>query len=220
MKVRISPSMMCADLLNLKETLSAMQAQQVEYLHMDIMDGHFVSNFMLGTNFLQDIRKATTIPLDVHMMVERPEDCLAWLQPQPGEIFSVHAESTCHLQRVLGQIREHGAQAVVAINPATPLSAVEEVLPDVSGVLVMTVNPGFAGQKMVPQTLDKIRRLRQLLDERGYEQLFIEVDGNVSLEHAQQMRAAGADTFVLGTSCVFQGQDLEDNIRRFRTTVQ
>ena len=197
-----------------------MEAEQIEMLHMDVMDGHFVSNFTLGTDYLKFMRKATSIPLDVHLMVEKPEDKLGWFQPQPGEIFSIHAESTRHLQRVLNAVKAYGAVPVVAINPGTPLVMIEDVLLDVDGVLVMTVNPGFAGQRLVPQTLDKIARLRAMLDENGHGQKFIEVDGNVSVENALKMRAAGADTFVLGTSCIFKGDDLAGNIRAFRATVK
>lgn len=220
MNVRLSPSMMCADVLELKQTLRTMEAEQIEMLHMDVMDGHFVSNFTLGTDYLKFMRKATSIPLDVHLMVEKPEDKLGWFQPQPGEIFSIHAESTRHLQRVLNAVKAYGAVPVVAINPGTPLVMIEDVLLDVDGVLVMTVNPGFAGQRLVPQTLDKIARLRAMLDENGHGQKFIEVDGNVSVENALKMRAAGADTFVLGTSCIFKGDDLAGNIRAFRATVK
>lgn len=220
MNVRLSPSMMCADVLELKQTLHTMEAEQIEMLHMDVMDGHFVSNFTLGTDYLKFMRKATSIPLDVHLMVEKPEDKLGWFQPQPGEIFSIHAESTRHLQRVLNAVKAYGAVPVVAINPGTPLVMIEDVLLDVDGVLVMTVNPGFAGQRLVPQTLDKIARLRAMLDENGHGQKFIEVDGNVSVENALKMRAAGADTFVLGTSCIFKGDDLAGNIRAFRATVK
>lgn len=220
MNVRLSPSMMCADVLELKQILHTMEAENIELLHMDVMDGHFVSNLTLGTDYLNFVRKATNIPLDVHMMVEYPEDKLAWFQPRPGETFSIHAESTRHLQRALSTVREYAASPVVAINPATPLAMIEDVLPDVDGVLVMTVNPGFAGQRMVPQTLEKIARLRALLDANGYEHKFIEVDGNVSVENALKMRAAGADTFVLGTSCIFKGDDMAGNIRAFRTAVK
>lgn len=220
MNVRLSPSMMCADVLELKQTLHTMEAEQIEMLHMDVMDGHFVSNFTLGTDYLKFMRKATSIPLDVHLMVEKPEDKLGWFQPQPGEIFSIHAESTRHLQRALNAVKAYGAVPVVAINPGTPLVMIEDVLLDVDGVLVMTVNPGFAGQRLVPQTLDKIARLRAMLDENGHGQKFIEVDGNVSVENALKMRAAGADTFVLGTSCIFKGDDLAGNIRAFRATVK
>lgn len=220
MRVRLSPSMMCADVVTLRSTLQTMEAEHVELLHMDVMDGHFVSNLTLGTDYLRFVRRATSIPLDVHMMVESPEDKLSWFQPQPGEIFSIHAESTRHLQRALCAVREYGASPIVAINPGTPLVMIEDVLQDVDGVLIMTVNPGFAGQRMVPQTLEKITRLRTMLDENGYGGKFIEVDGNVSVENALKMRAAGADTFVLGTSCIFKGDDLSGNIRAFRAAVQ
>lgn len=137
------------------------------------------------------------------MMVEKPEEKLDWFDIQPGEYVSVHAESTRHLQRTLAKIADYGAHPMVALNPATPLCMLEDVLDDVSGVLLMTVNPGFAGQKLVPQTLGKITRLRELLDKTGHEEVFIEVDGNVSFENAPKMYHAGARAFVCGTSSIF-----------------
>ncbi len=218
MNPKLSPSMMCANLLELPQVLSTFEAEKIEYLHMDVMDGRFVPNYMLGTDAIRQMRKSS-IPLDVHLMIERPEEKLDWFDFQPGELVSVHAESTCHLQRTLAKIRETGARPMVAINPSTPLCVIEEVLGDVDGVLVMTVNPGFAGQKLVSQTLDKISRLRAMLDQKGLSNVMIEVDGNVSLENAVKMRKAGADIFVAGTSCLFQQGDLTERIREFRRQI-
>ncbi len=195
--------MMCADLFTLSQTLRDFEQWGVEYLHMDVMDGEFVQNLCLGTDFIKRMRGASSIPLDIHLMITNPERKLEWIDPQPGEIISVHPESTPHLQRCLSAIRARDALAYAAINPATPLSVLDEVLPDIDGVLLMTVNPGFAGQKMIPHMTDKIRRLRALLDSREHFEVSIEVDGNVSFENAKKMRAAGADMFVAGTASIF-----------------
>lgn len=220
-KAIISPSMMCishwTDASGLINTLAQ---QGVEYLHMDVMDGVFVQNLMLGTECIKHIRKISPIPLDIHLMIEQPEEKLGWFDIQPGEFVSVHAESTRHLQRALARVREFGAKPMVALNPATPLVMAEDVLDDVDAVLLMTVNPGFAGQKLVPQTLGKITRLRQLLDQFGKQHVRIEVDGNVSFENAVRMRAAGADMFVCGTSSIFsKSGTMEENTARFRACI-
>lgn len=222
MKSLLAPSMMCvSEWQNPGDTLRTLERCGIELLHADVMDGSFVPNLMLGTESVKHLRAASSIPLDIHLMIERPEDKLAWFDPQPGEYVSVHAESTRHLQRALSRIRECGARPMVALNPATPLCMIEDILDDVEGVLLMTVNPGYAGQKLVPQSLGKIRRLRRMLDGAGKKDVRIEVDGNVSFENGAKMRAAGADMFVCGTSSVFHaGGSLEDNIARFRQCLE
>jgi len=217
LKAKLSPSMMCVDFTHVSETVKTFEDAGVEYLHIDIMDGEFVPNFTLGTDFCEKMRKLSKIPLDVHLMITKPENKLDWFRPQPGEIFAVHVESTVHLQRVLTKIRSYGAKAYAAINPATPIVMLEDVLDVLDGVLVMTVNPGYAGQKLVESTLAKITRLRAFLDSRGYENVEIEVDGNVSFDNAVRMRQAGADLFVAGTSSVFYSKDtVENNVRLLR----
>ncbi len=220
-RAMISPSMMCApQWQDVRPLLDQMLAGGVEMLHIDIMDGHFVPNMMLGTACVRELRKLSHIPLDLHFMVERPEDRIAWFDIQPGEWVSVHAESTCHLQRVLARVRDLGARPLVALNPATPLAAIENVLPDVDGVMLMTVNPGYAGQKLIPQMLDKIARTRRMLDAAGLFDLRIEVDGNVSFENVGAMHAAGADIFVCGTASLFNSQGtFVENLARLRGCV-
>lgn len=221
-KAMLSPSMMCVpNWQDVSPIISQMQQLGVEWLHADVMDGHFVPNMMLGTESVKHLRKISPIPLDIHLMVEHPEDKIAWFDPQPGEFVSVHAESTRHLQRALTLIRSFGAKPMVAINPATPLCMIEDVIADVDGILIMTVNPGFAGQKLVPQTLDKISRARKMLHDLGRDKVLIEVDGNVSFENAVKMRAAGADIFVCGTSSMFHKEGtMEENTIRFRKCVE
>ena len=216
---KISPSMMCCDFLRLKEQLALMEKNKIEYLHVDIMDGSFVPNYTLGTDFIRQMHKATDIPLDLHLMIDEPENKLDWFTFGTRDIVSVHWESTKHLQRVLQQIRNRGAKAFVALNPATPIRMIENVLDDLDGVLVMTVNPGFAGQKLIPACLKKIADLRAYLDQNGKGDMEIEVDGNVSFENARLMRQAGADIFVAGTSSIFQG-DMEENIEKLRMILQ
>ena len=212
--------MMCVDFGKIQETLDAFARTGVEYLHIDIMDGEFVPNFTLGVDFCQKLRKMSDIPLDIHLMITKPENKLEWFAPRPGEYVCVHWESTVHLQRALAKIKSFGAKTMVALNPATPVTVVEEVLEDLDAVLLMTVNPGYAGQKLVPASIDKIRRMRAFLDEKGYSHVQIEVDGNVSFENAVKMRQAGADIFVGGSSSVFSKEDtVENNIRALRTAL-
>lgn len=214
----LSCSMMCASLWSgAEKVLAELEAGSVELLHADVMDGVFVPNMMLGTDSIKQLRKISNIPLDIHLMIEQPEDKLGWFDLQEGEWVSIHVESTKHLQRALTRIREYGAKPMVAINPATPLCMIEDVLVDVDGVLVMTVNPGFAGQKLVPQTVNKVARLRKMLDENGFGHVRIEVDGNVSFDNIGRLRSAGADIFVGGTSSMFhKDHTVAENVAHVR----
>lgn len=214
-KKALAPSMMCADFLNLEADLRRLEALEIEYLHIDIMDGSFVPNITLGTDYVKKMKAATTIPLDIHLMIDRPEEKLDWFEFGVGDYVSFHFEATPHVHKAIWQIKNRGAKAMLALNPATPLSVLDEVIDDLDGVLIMSVNPGFAGQKLVPQALAKIERLRS-----KYPHIDIEVDGNVSFENAPLMRKAGANIFVSGTSGIFaESGTLEENAAKLRKLI-
>ena len=210
---------MCCDFFRLSEQVRVFEENNTELFHIDIMDGSFVPNFTLGTDFVRQVKKNSQIPLDIHMMVEYPERHLDAFAFGEGDYVSVHYETTKHLQRVLQMIKARGAKALLAINPATPVSVCEEVLDDIDGLLVMTVNPGFAGQKMVRHSIEKIKKARHFLDENGRPDAEIEVDGNVSIPNAIAMRDAGASIFVVGTASVFSAPELDTGIKTFRSQV-
>ncbi len=220
-EIKLSPSLMCADLVRLSDALAALENAGVDLLHIDVMDGEFVPNIAFGTDFIRRLQGATKLPLDIHLMIERPEDKIDWFPVREGDYLAVHAEATRHLQRALAKIKQRGALAGVAINPGTPICALEEVLGDLDFIVLMTVNPGFAGQKMVKGSLDKIARTRAFLDSKGLQNVPIEVDGNVSFENGALMARAGADILVGGSSSVFdKGGDIAENVRRVRDGVK
>ncbi len=220
MKRMISPSLMCADFMNLGDELKKLEKGNIEYLHVDIMDGVYVPNYTLGTDFVKRLHAATDIPLDIHLMIDEPTAKLDWFELCEGDYVSVHYESCTHIQRALNLIRERGARPMLALNPGTPLTVLEELMPYIDGVLIMTVNPGFSGQKLVTSTLGKITRCRELLDRNGYTEVDIECDGNVSFENAKLMKEAGANIFVAGTSSIYSKADtLENNLARLRAAI-
>ena len=212
--------MMCAGLFNLADYLKTFNECGVELLHIDVMDGVFVPNYALGVDYVKRLRRLTDIPLDIHLMVEHPEDKLNWFEPQPGEYVSVHIESTAHIHRAIDKIRQSGAKPCVALNPGTHFNAIEYVLSEIDAVLVMTVDPGYAGQALIDHTIKKIRDLRDWLDDLGYTSVEIETDGNVSFVNAKRMRSAGAGIFVAGSSSVFNEEmELSAAILKLREAV-
>lgn len=209
----LAPSLLGADFKHLEREIKAVERAGAEYLHLDVMDGAFVPSISFGMPVIQALRGCTDLVFDVHMMVEEPGRYVEAVRECGADLICVHAEACRHLDSVISQIRKAGARAGVALNPATPLSAVELALPLVDMVLVMSVNPGFGGQKFIPYTLEKVRSLRGRLDELGL-LTDIQVDGGVTLENAEDVLKAGASVLVAGTS-VFKG-DAGENVRRFR----
>ncbi len=204
--VKIAPSILSADFGRLAEEVKAVEAAGADYIHVDVMDGRFVPNITIGPLVVAAVKKATTLPLDVHLMIVEPEKYLEDFIKAGALILTVHAETCPHLHRTLQQIRALGAKPSVVVNPSTPLSAIEEVLGEVNQVLLMSVNPGFGGQAFIPATVEKVRRLRAMLDAKGLNDVEIEVDGGISPETAKQVVAAGAEVLVAGHA-VFRSKD-------------
>lgn len=218
---KISASIMCADLLNLENDIRKLEDAKVEYLHFDIMDGNFVPNITLGPDLPKRIRSITNIPFDIHLMINRPELHLHLFDFREDDIVSVHLESTVHLHRNLQTIRSMGAKPAVALNPATPIYSIEYILDDIDVLLIMTVNPGFAGQKLVPSTISKISKAKRFIAEKGYSNIEIEVDGNVSFENAIIMNRAGANIYVAGSSGLFiKNSDLVITAEKLRKCIK
>lgn len=220
-KNMISASMMCADLVHLKDTIKIFEEEKVEYLHIDVMDGEFVPNFGLGVDYIRALRDLTDIPLDLHLMIEKPEYKIQWIGIKKSDIVSIHYESTYQVQRALDWLVPFECKRFLAINPATPIYVLEEVLDYIDGINLLMVNPGFAGQKIVPSTLKKAAKLKTFLVQKEREDILVEVDGNNTPENGQKLATIGADIFVCGSSSIFQGSvtDYKKNIVKFRKAI-
>jgi ribulose-phosphate 3-epimerase len=201
----IAPSLLSANFLQLGDDCKMLNESEADWFHLDVMDGRFVPNISFGIPVIQQISKATSKVCDVHLMILQPENYAEAFAKAGANILSVHIEACTHLHRNIQQIRSLGMQAGVAINPHTPVSLLEDVLADIDLVCLMSVNPGFGGQKFIPRTIEKIKELRKMIDERGVK-VKIEIDGGVTLENAASIVAAGADVLVAGNT-VFASKD-------------
>ena len=218
-KIKIAPSILSADFGRLGEQVAEVTEAGADYIHVDIMDGHFVPNITIGPPVVAAIRPHTSLPLDVHLMIESPERFVRQFAEAGADIITVHAEACLHLHRVVELIRELGVKAGVSINPATSLTAVDEVLPAVDLVLLMSVNPGFGGQQFIESTVGKITRLRQRLDELGLA-AELEIDGGINAEIAPRVAQAGARVLVAGAAVFNKKESVSQALARIREGLQ
>jgi ribulose-phosphate 3-epimerase len=218
MKKRIAPSILSADFARLGEEIQAVAQAGADWIHIDVMDGHFVPNITMGPIVVEAARRVTDLPLDVHLMIEHPDRYVNDFVEAGADWLCVHVEACVHLERTVQMIREAGARPGVVLNPATSLSMAEWVLPDVDYLLLMSVNPGFGGQSFIPSTLEKLRLLRGMLEERGLSPV-VQVDGGVNRNTIARIAAAGADCFVAG-SAIFGSEDYAATIAELRAKME
>jgi len=213
--IKLAPSILSADFARLGEQIDEAARAGADYIHVDVMDGHFVPNISIGAPVVAAIRPLTSLPLDVHLMIERPERYISDFVKAGADIITVHVEASPHLKSTIRAIKELGARAGVSLNPATPLSAADEFIHDVDLVLIMSVNPGFGGQPFIPETLPRIEMMRTMIDNRKPD-IELEVDGGINAENAPDIVEAGADVLVAGNS-IFRAEDgINGAIQRLR----
>ncbi len=214
---KIAPSILSADFALLGEELKKIEDAGADLIHIDVMDGHFVPNITVGPFVVEAVKKATSLPLDVHLMIERPEDYISAFACAGADIITVHVEACTHLHRTIQQIKEAGKKAGVSLNPSTPLVMADCILEDIDLLLIMSVNPGFSGQKFIPSALEKIREARRMLDKIG-SKAYLEVDGGIKLDNIAEVASAGADMFVSGSG-VFGTQDYKKTIEEMKKRI-
>ncbi len=218
MKIKIAPSILSADFSRLGEEIRAVEAAGADWIHIDVMDGRFVPNLTVGPLVVEAARSVTTLPLDVHLMIVEPDHLIPEFVKNGADIITVHLETCPHLHRTIQRIKHLGARAGVSINPATPISSIEEILDEIDLLLVMSVNPGFGGQTFIPKTLDKIRTARKMISNRNLK-TDLEVDGGIKIANAKQIAEAGADVFVAG-SAIFESGNYTQAIQKLRDANQ
>ena len=214
---KIAPSILSADFSRLGEEVRRVEEAGADWIHVDVMDGAFVPNITVGPFILEAVRKVTSLPLDVHLMIERPEQYISEFADAGADVITVHFEACTHLHRTIQAIKEKGKKAGVSVNPATPLVSIKYVLGDIDLLLIMSVNPGFGGQRFIPSALEKIKKARQMVDKIGAN-VSIEVDGGVKLENIGEVASAGADIFVSGSG-VFGTKDYKKTIEEMKRII-
>jgi ribulose-phosphate 3-epimerase len=214
----IAPSILSADFSRLGEEINAVERVGADWIHVDVMDGHFVPNITIGPAVVEAVKAVTGLPLDVHLMIEKPDQYLEDFVKAGSDLLTVQVEACVHLHRTIQAIKELGVKAAVALNPSTPISTIEWILEEVDMVLIMSVNPGFGGQKFIPQALQKIEELKSMIGERN-PNVLIEVDGGINEETIRSVSKAGADVFVAG-SAIFGSSDYGETISKFRSLMQ
>jgi len=216
MNVKIASSILSADFARLGEQIKEAAAAGTDWIHVDVMDGHFVPNMTIGPPILAALRAITDLPLDVHLMIEQPDRLIPEFVQAGADILTVHVETCPHLHRTIQHIKELGVKAGVTLNPGTPLNTLEEIIPDVDLVLIMSVNPGFGGQSYIPAMSAKIARLRNILRQRGLDKVELEVDGGIKPQNAAQVVAAGASVLVVGSAIFNHRASVAANIAALR----
>ena len=216
--IKIAPSILSSDFARLADEVAAVEAAGADFLHVDVMDGHFVPNLTVGPPIVESIRKVTSLPLDVHLMIMNPDSFIPEFAQAGANYLTIHTETCPHLRRTMQLIKEHGVKAGVTLKPATSLTTLEEVIADADLVLIMSVNPGFGGQKFIPGILDKIARARDLIAQTG-SQALLEVDGGIKVDNAAEVTKAGAEVLVAG-SAIFNSPNYAETIQAFRAAAQ
>ena len=219
MRVKIAASILSADFARLGQQVEEAEAAEADWIHVDVMDGHFVPNMTIGPPIVKALRPITNLPLDVHLMIEQPDHLIPEFAGAGADVITVHVEACPHLNRTIQLIKELGVKAGVTLNPATPLTTLHEILPEVDLVLIMSVNPGFGGQSYLSSSTDKIARLRHMLDKRGLKGAELEVDAGIKSHNVAEVVAAGASVLVTGSAIFNREASVADNVAALREQI-